>query len=451
MADIVNFLFTPFMACEILAAEYMFALKQERKDYFYVRFLGAVFVCVSATVWIQIIYTLATGKMFLYTSVTDFTDSLFKVVYYLLIFLMTIACVAVSYEAEPWTVFLCCAGGYVTQHMANNVVSLLMSFRPLQEIGHTFLWQYLFRLAVYIIVYGIVYLVFVRSQDLEYGSKKNIRRKVWISLVVVFICIGLSRITTDDMRRNSLAVVAETVYAIVSCMLVLNMMYDISENDRMKYEVDMMGELLHRDREQYRLAKENIEIINRKCHDLKHQIHSLQHDLSKEHIREVEEAIMIYNSVVNVKTGNDVLDVILTEKSLLCEEKHITLTCMVHAENLAFMDKMDVYSLFGNALSNAIECVSAIEEESKRCISVNVQTVSQILSIHVENFCQEEPVFEDGFPVTKKNKEYHGFGMRSMDYIARKYDGVMSAFVSGGRFYLDFAIPVPTKEKQDVV
>lgn len=150
---------------------------------------------------------------------------------------------------------------------------------------------------------------------------------------------------------------------------------------------------------------------------------------------------MIYNSVVNVKTGNDVLDVILTEKSLLCEKKHITLTCMVHAENLAFMDKMDVYSLFGNALSNAIECVSNIEDVKKRCISVNVQTMNQILSIHIENFCMEELVFENGFPVTKKNKDYHGFGMKSM-YITRKYDGVMSTFVSDGRFYLDFAIPI---------
>lgn len=102
---------------------------------------------------------------------------------------------------------------------------------------------------------------------------------------MVFICIGLSRITTDDMMRVSMAVVAETVYAIISCMLVLNMMYDLSENDRMKYEVDVMSEFLHRDREQYKLAKENIEIINRKCHDLKHQIHSLQHDVSKNILR----------------------------------------------------------------------------------------------------------------------------------------------------------------------
>lgn len=442
MTILEGLLFTPLMACEILLAEYMFAFRQERKEYFHVRFLCSGIVCVTATIWIEIIYMLVSQKLFMYSATADFMDSVFKFMYYLVIFLMTIVCVGYSYEVKPWMALLYCSGGYVTQHMANNVVSLLLRIPLLKKVGDGILPGPAFRVVVYVLVYGLVWCLFLRRQNPQYGSEKNIRRKVLISFIVVFICIGLSRITTDDVTRGPMAVVAETVYAIVCCLLVLNMLYDISESDKMKYEVDIMAELLHRDREQYKLAKENIEIINRKCHDLKHQIHSLRHDVSEEHIREIGDAIMIYNSVVNVKTGNDVLDVILAEKSLLCEENHITLTCMVHAENLAFIDKMDLYSLFGNALSNAIECVSEIEDEEKRCISVNVQTVNQILSIHVENFCSEAPTFKDGLPMTKKDQNYHGFGMKSMDYIAKKYDGAMSAFASDGKFYLDFAIPV---------
>lgn len=442
MSVLEGLLFTPLMACEILLAEYMFAFRQKRKDYFPVRFLCSGIVCVVATIWIEVIYMLVSQKLFMYSATMDFTDSIFKFVYYLLIFLMTIECVGFSYEAKPWMVLLYCSGGYVTQHMANNIAALLLQISFLEKFNDSFFMWFVFRAIVYCLVYSFVWILFLRRQNPLYGLEKNIRRKVLISFFVVFICIGLSRITTDDMTRGSMAVVAETVYAIVCCMLVLNMLYDLSESDKMKYEVDVMAELLHRDREQYKLAKENIDIINRKCHDLKHQIHSLRHDVSEEHIREIGDAIMIYNSVVNVKTGNDVLDVILTEKSLLCEKNHITLTCMVHAENLAFIDKMDLYSLFGNALSNAIECVSEIEEEEKRCISVNVQTINRILSIHVENFCPKAPEFRDGLPKTKKDQNYHGFGMKSMEYIAQKYDGAMSAFVSDGKFYLDFAIPV---------
>ncbi len=38
---------------------------------------------------------------------------------------------------------------------------------------------------------------------------------------------------------------------------------------------------------------------------------------------------------------------------------------MANGRDLAFMDSMDIYSLFGNALSNAIESVSKIEEDKR--------------------------------------------------------------------------------------
>lgn len=162
MTPILNLLYTPFMALEILGAEYMFAHGQKKKDYFCVRFLGSSLVCIIATIWIEIIYTLVMEKMFLYTAVTDFTDSLFKVVYYLLIFLMTVVCIGLSYEMKAGMVLLCCAGGYVTQHMANNITSLLLQIPHLTDIKNMFWKQYFFQLIVYIVVYGFVYLVFVR-------------------------------------------------------------------------------------------------------------------------------------------------------------------------------------------------------------------------------------------------------------------------------------------------
>ena len=55
------------------------------------------------------------------------------------------------------------------------------------------------------------------------------------------------------------------------------------------------------------------------------------------------------------KTGNEVLDTILTSKSLYCQQHGITLTCVADGAALDFMDTMDLCSLFGNALDNAIE------------------------------------------------------------------------------------------------
>ena len=236
---------------------------------------------------------------------------------------------------------------------------------------------------------------------------------------------------------------AESLYAVVSCALILYILRSINEKDRIENENDFITELLHREREQYKISKENIELINIKCHDLKHQISALRQGASDEYITEIENAIMIYDSVV--KTGNDELDIILTEKSLLCEKKHINLTCAVNGKDLAFMDKMDIYSIFGNALSNAIESVSKVSDAGKRCVNVNIRRIDKIVVIHIENYFEGTLLLEDGLPVTEKDKNYHGFGMKSMERAARKYGGDISISLSRNKFNLDVLLPVPGK------
>ena len=111
-------------------------------------------------------------------------------------------------------------------------------------------------------------------------------------------------------------------------------------------------------------SAENVDLINRKCHDLKHQIAALRRISDRrereESIQALEQSVMIYDSVV--KTGNDILDTVLTEKSLLCESRGITLTCVADGDCLDFMDGVDIYTIFGNALDNAIESVTPLDD-----------------------------------------------------------------------------------------
>ncbi|MDE5729847.1 MAG: ATP-binding protein, partial [Clostridia bacterium] len=159
-----------------------------------------------------------------------------------------------------------------------------------------------------------------------------------------------------------------------------------------------------------------------------------------QYIKKIEEAVMFYDAAA--KTGNNVLDVILTEKSLLFERNNITFTCVVRGEDLSFMDEMDIYSLFGNALSNAFEKVSLIKDADRRCISLSVRKEGESLSVHMENFYDGEILFEDGLPATNKNKDYHGYGIKSMDFIARKYNGYMNITTDDGIFCVDFVFPL---------
>lgn len=430
---------TTWMALELLIADFLFARSLGRKPYFWLRWISAVAICLCITFWVEVYYFIINEREFIYGGGTWAGDSVFKFVYYTAIFLITVVCVKCCYQSSWWNTLFFCSGAYAMQHLASNLAAML---RLIPQFGGSERRMDLLNVLVFALVYLLIYVLIIRRIRGENVGQKNIRRKVFMSLIIILTCIGLSRITIDDSTRGFYAVIAETLYAIICCLLTINMLFDLTENDSMQYETEVMAELLHREREQYRLSKENIDLINIKCHDLKHQIAALRGG-SDEYVREVENAVMIYGSVA--KTGNDVLDVILTEKSLYCDKNGILLSYMVKGEDLSFMDDMDIYSLFGNALSNAIEGAKGMEEPARRCITLNVQRLGGVLSVHMENFYSGTLKIEDGLPATAGDRDYHGFGIKSMQRIAQKYNGEMDISVREGRFLLDIILCVPER------
>lgn len=96
---------------------------------------------------------------------------------------------------------------------------------------------------------------------------------------------------------------------------------------------------------------------------------------------------------------------------------------MVDGRKLGFMEQTDIYSLFGNILDNAIESVGGLAEE-KRFLDLRISVKNAFLCISAENYCENEPRFAEGLPVTtKEDKAYHGFGVRSMSAVVKKYGG----------------------------
>ena len=111
---------------------------------------------------------------------------------------------------------------------------------------------------------------------------------------------------------------------------------------------------------------------------------------------------------------------------------------MIDGKTISFMNSTDVYALFGNLLDNAIESVLKEPDEEKRIISLLVSEKNGGTYIHMENYCGEPVTFENGFPVTTKNdKAYHGFGVRSIRYLADKYEGNLLMRMEKERFITD--------------
>jgi sensor histidine kinase YesM len=158
-------------------------------------------------------------------------------------------------------------------------------------------------------------------------------------------------------------------------------------------------------------------------------------------INEIEKSIDIYADIT--RTGNEALDIVLTQKSLLCTSKKIRFTYIIDGKSFDFMDKTDITSLFGNILDNAIEATEK-ETADDRLIKLQASLRNDFLSITEENYSHTPLTFKDGLPITTKDdKSLHGYGFKSLRYLVDKYHGNMSVAQEDNVFRLSLFIPIP--------
>lgn len=105
---------------------------------------------------------------------------------------------------------------------------------------------------------------------------------------------------------------------------------------------------------------------------------------------------------------------------------------------------MDLSAIFGNALDNAIESVMRVEDPEKRLIHVTVSARKGFTLITFENYFEGELSFAGQLPVTTKgDRGFHGYGLKSIRYVAEKYGGSMTVQAEEQWFKLNILFPRP--------
>lgn len=253
-------------------------------------------------------------------------------------------------------------------------------------------------------------------------------------------------LVTGDSGDSWNSVMLCEIFAWICCMCALYMQRSRVSLDRMSHELTLIQQLWQQRQAQYEQSRANIDLINHKCHDLKHQVAALRAVRSDEqrerYLNEVDRSIRIYDS--DMETGNEVLDTLLTEKSLYCQKWKITIRCIADGAALSFLDAVDLYTIFGNALDNAFESVVQLDDPEKRLVGLSVIRENGFCVVTVDNYVETPPAFQDGLPVTTKEQNgYHGFGLKSIRYTAEKYGGAMTVGAEKHLFTLRVLLPEP--------
>lgn len=218
------------------------------------------------------------------------------------------------------------------------------------------------------------------------------------------------------------------------CLTLLYLQTELFKKSAMQKEMEALNLLYDRQRQQYRVARQNVQIINRKCHELKVQIADLRRlapdAAARKSLDEAEQAAKLYNA--NVQTGNEVLDVTLTEKSLLCESHGIRLNCVADGACLAFLEPADLYALFANALDPMIEAASRQAESDRAMIDLLLCVRQGFAVINVIG--PEDPA---------PNARTGRYEFKVVRRIVQKYSGTVTVETRDGFTAVKALLPLP--------
>ena len=417
-------------AAELLISESIFVLHVRRRPRFVLRLLLSLLVYFAAMV--------ALNARFEQLARSVWMDILF----FLCFSFGSAAVMFICFRLTLSQTFFAAAAGYSVEHIADSLLKILISQLPPAESYPA--WQIVLGLILpYLLCAALFYFLMVKRAALDDKLPFGDGRVLAVSGLSLCICLVLS-VVTDHAQLSSPAFVICKVYAILGCLLCLTAQVGLFRDGKMARTNQILQQMIQIERNQHRLSREAIDFINIRCHDLRKQLDllsSLSEEKREKSVAELSEAMMIYDRIV--KPGSDALDTVLMEKKLLCEKYHIRFSFVGDGGSLAWMDEVDVYSLFGNMLDNAIESLREEPDEDKRLISLRIYSHRRMLYIEADNYYSTPLLYRAGELQTSKRQEpgMHGFGLKSIAYIVNAYKGDLLISTENQHFILQIMLP----------
>ena len=272
---------------------------------------------------------------------------------------------------------------------------------------------------------------------------RKINRKSAFQAVSALTLAGFLGVITLS-EQTVLAIPDDTLYmwtilAVVLMMSVLvfniNRQYEVEkELARLKSE---QAELLERD---YTAVNRAYQVNAKLFHDLHNHIGVLRQFLTLEKYGEAvryldELQAPVRNLTATVWTGDETADYLINSKAAMAEEAGIRFQAQVEFPRRTNIRSVDLCAILGNLLDNAIEAARQVTDPSGRTVALTIRRIHQMLVIKVENSFAAAPVQEGGeLKTTKTEGGLHGWGLKSAQTAAEKYDGMVQAGVSGEVF-----------------
>lgn len=276
-----------------------------------------------------------------------------------------------------------------------------------------------------------------------------------ISIFIMYYILHLHSLN-PNMDDNRVAVESILIFLGI---LAMNLVAIIGDNTtRKQYYLQRELDRLNRLKESSQLIIEQqdqcIEEMKGYAHDYAKQINEIrgllntgQNNvyLSKDlqaYVEDVYTSINENHMFSFIRTA--ALRAILSQTQIRCNTEQILFNVDIQYVDFSFVQFADLYAIFDNPLSNAIEACCKIQPGGERFINLTIFKKNNMVWIQISNPLTSPVTIKKGaIQTTKDDAAKHGYGIKSMKRAVSRYGGYTNIDCDADEFLVTIALPIP--------
>ena len=313
---------------------------------------------------------------------------------YLMTFSLTLgvmaACVWLLFQTSVWSALFCASAGYTAQNLGSSLNMLFQeALLSLGASEPTYVGELVLE-GVVLVLYQRFFVSRVQRERLASIEDRYMLLGFFFCMLAVIGFDVAIKIAVAEGVSAQTHVLLRMVHLALCAFLMVFEYHSLFET-RLAVEAAIDRKIIEERSHQYEEGRKSIEALNKRMHDLVHsatqaaeQMGALENPQVNELLEQIMGEVAHYDAII--RTGNEPVDAVLTEKSLVCEREGMSLSPIADGTCLAGLRPSEVYLLLGGVVEAACEEVRGVADPSRRDIALTVVRRADMACIGVENY-----------------------------------------------------------------
>lgn len=426
---------------ELLLATSVYVFKLRRRNHFWLWLV----LCLSCFIGFAYSWSLI-------PYINSVTSIIFSILFFFIAFFGLIGSLMACFKVNIQAAMFLGTAGYAMQHFTYKLIQIVIGSieKGIPSFVDNNYGIYGIYASFVIISLPIFYNMFGKKIHNNETLIIEDSRLLIISIILIICTVILNLIYESFVKVSNLTLfIVGCLFDMVCCFLTLFIEFEMLKSKEISEAYIQMKTIWESEKKQLEISKENMDYMKILAHDLKHELNESTLLISKDKVDELNHRIAAFGN--SIKTGNDILDLVIAERTLIVQKENINLSIIADGSVLSNMKQSDCYSLFMNIMDNAIDAVKELPKDQRE-ISLAVRESMGMILIHEVNPFKGTLNFKDGLPqTTKRESMYHGFGTKSIKGIVDSYSGDCEISIKDNNIYvLNILLPKNMIQKENI-